>query len=484
MQVNRNVNEANFLQVGNQTGESSMIDRKQASDDFASYLTNVQDNFVSKVNASQKMNMVNQEGASEQWNAASRQTNNPHKEKALEKASTSSDKKTVCSDNSVTDQRDVSKTADSSMRDAEETTNQKSTEDSEDDVTEAVSSLLQTVMEQFQLTAAELSDKLEEFGMKPADLLTQEGLKEFFLNMNSMEISDLIVDENLNIKLQSFLAEFQESLQALESLEGNVSEVMAEELLESAMAEIQDGSKMEELLNDKQNSEKQSLLENVSGEPEVIVSSQIQKAALNDNSSSKQQTKDASAQLEAEDLGAEKASEKSNDFENPILQAINDAMNQVDNAVAIESQPVRGSDVINQIVEQVKIRMSQDNTSLEMQLYPEHLGKIQISVVSKDGIMTARIVAENEAAKQAIEQGLTNLKDALQQQNLKVEAIEVMVSTAGFDQKKEEQESAAEKQTSKGSKKLDLSQLEDESEEDAVEVEKMRAMGSSVSYTA
>lgn len=482
MQVNRNVNEANFLQVGNQSRTSSKADRKQSSNDFASCLTNVQDNFVSKVN------VMNQAGTSKQLDVSSRQANNQRNRKTIENTSIESDKKnTELSERVVTDQKNVSKTTDSTTRDVKETSGGKTAGNPEDEITEAmeaVSDLLQTVMEQFQLTAAELSDKLEEFGMELMDLLTQEGLKEFFLNMNSMELSDLVVDENLNLELQSFMTELEELLQTLEAMDVNVAEVLAEESVESMLAKASNGLKLEEIFSDEQNTGSQSMQEGVAAEPEVIVSTQTQNALSDDDSSLKHQTKDSSTSLDTMESGTQKASEKPNDFENPILQAINDAMNQVDDAVAIDSQPVKSADVINQIVEQVKVHMSQDNTSLEMQLYPEHLGKIQISVVAKDGVMTARIVAENEAAKQAIEQGLTNLKEALEQQNLKVEAIEVMVSTAGFDQRNEEQGSAAEKQTSKSNKKLDLSQLEDEVEEDAVEVEKMRAMGSSVSYTA
>lgn len=174
-----------------------------------------------------------------------------------------------------------------------------------------------------------------------------------------------------------------------------------------------------------------------------------------------------------------------NFFENPILQSINESFNNVNEMTSTEETQISGRQIIEQIVEQVKVEMNQNTSSLELQLYPEHLGKIQIQVVSKDGVMTARIAAETETARQAIENGLSNLKDAMEQQDLKVDAIEVMVSTTGFGKSDEEQNMEQQQKSSKSGRHINLSDIEDEDNlEDTAEMEKMRAVGSSVSYTA
>lgn len=174
-----------------------------------------------------------------------------------------------------------------------------------------------------------------------------------------------------------------------------------------------------------------------------------------------------------------------NFFENSILQSINEAFNKVNEMTSTEETQISGRQIIEQIVEQVKVEMNQNTSSLELQLYPEHLGKIQIQVVSKDGVMTARIAAETETARQAIENGLSNLKDAMEQQDLKVDAIEVMVSTTGFGKSDEEQNMEQQQKSSKSGRHINLSDIEDEDNlEDTAEMEKMRAVGSSVSYTA
>ncbi|MDE6627028.1 MAG: flagellar hook-length control protein FliK [Lachnospiraceae bacterium] len=373
-------------------------------------------------------------------------------------------------------------------------------------VLEILGSLLQTVTEQFQFPVQELTDKLKEFDMEPKDLLSEEGLKKFFLQMNSAEVSDLIVDEVLNQDLQSFVAEADSLLQQIDSeLPQVLPEQQMEDLLVEALSIVQEPAEITEVVEEvpyvrsnapvgevpeveEEEPQEQQVVKEITEEPEVIVTNERHSESKGNQTASKEHESEGLSEHRNMDSNSnvERSETKKQElFQNPILQAIEDAIDQTSTLGETEAQPVRQVEVIQQIVEQVKVHMSQSTTSMEMQLYPEHLGRIQINVVSKDGVMTARIVAENEAAKQAIEGGLTNLKEAMQQQDLKVEAIEVMVSTTGFERGDAEKDSAAENRASKNRKKIDLSELEDDAvDEEAIEVEKMRAAGSSVSYSA
>src|SRR5690606_38782766 len=70
-------------------------------------------------------------------------------------------------------------------------------------------------------------------------------------------------------------------------------------------------------------------------------------------------------------------------------------------------------EIANQIIEQIKVVVSQDHTSMELQLNPENLGKVNLSIQSKDGMMTAQFVVENELTKEAIESQMFTLKNTL-----------------------------------------------------------------------
>ena len=79
---------------------------------------------------------------------------------------------------------------------------------------------------------------------------------------------------------------------------------------------------------------------------------------------------------------------------------------RIEELVADRADVETAENITKQVVNQVKLTMKNDVTSLQMQLYPEHLGKVSIQVVSKNGVLTAQIAAENEVAKAALESQL------------------------------------------------------------------------------
>lgn len=472
MQVKENVNLANLLLVGNQTGNSTPRPKEDTKEDFASLLTNAQYNADSKVNAAKQASVQGKEVFPEK---TSTEPKRETKDFSKSPAATQTER------TSSTGEPDIREAGNAAEEEAEDRIGEDSSA-----AIDGISILLQNIMQQLQLTSGELADKLQEIGMNPMDLLTEEGLKELFLFMNSAETADLLVDEGLNLRLQSFLGELENTLQTLDTTGLDTAGLQTGEAVEDIVSDILDNLEAEQAA-EQNDGTGEAVPDSGLNEPGVVVVKQGTETRSDNGSTAKQQSQEASQSLgTTETQNADGlAKEKHSTFENPVLQAIQDAVNQVEETVTAGSQPVKSSDIINQIVEQVRVHMSQNTTSLEMQLYPEHLGKIQINVVSKDGIMTARIVAESEAAKQAIENGLTNLKDAMEQQNLKVDAIEVMVSTTSFERGSEQQDSTAENQAPKSRRKLSISEAEEEiSKEDAVEAEKMKAVGSSVSYMA
>lgn len=89
-------------------------------------------------------------------------------------------------------------------------------------------------------------------------------------------------------------------------------------------------------------------------------------------------------------------------------------------------------EIVNQIVDKIKININKDSTTMKLNLNPEHLGKVELAVTSKAGVMTAEFVVENKTAKEAIEKGLPALIEKFEEQGLKVEAVEVSISDYDF----------------------------------------------------
>lgn len=90
--------------------------------------------------------------------------------------------------------------------------------------------------------------------------------------------------------------------------------------------------------------------------------------------------------------------------------------------------------VADQILEKVRVVLSDKQTSMEISLTPESLGRVTLNLVSRHGALTAHFTAQNEVAKEAIQSQMVVLRENLESQGLKVEAIEVTVSNFDFTQ--------------------------------------------------
>jgi Flagellar hook-length control protein len=145
-------------------------------------------------------------------------------------------------------------------------------------------------------------------------------------------------------------------------------------------------------------------------------------------------------------------------------------------------------DIANQIIDKIKVSVTQDKTSMELSLNPDHLGKVNLSVQSKDGIMTAHFIVQNEISKEAIESQIHTLRDTLNNQGIKVEAIEVTVSANAFEQNgNQNSENQSEEQKNHSGRKISFDDAVNMTEETEAENEAQDlsgALGSVVDYTA
>lgn len=152
-------------------------------------------------------------------------------------------------------------------------------------------------------------------------------------------------------------------------------------------------------------------------------------------------------------------------------------------------------DMIDQIARNVRVTISAEVTSMELQLNPEHLGKIYLNVTEKEGTVHARIAAQNHAVKEALETQVAELRQSLNQQGIKVTAIEVTVATHEFEQNLEEnarqesqmqqQREGAEDQSRRNLNRNELSSLSGiMTEEEQLAAQIMKDHGNQVDLTA
>lgn len=148
---------------------------------------------------------------------------------------------------------------------------------------------------------------------------------------------------------------------------------------------------------------------------------------------------------------------------------------------------MQAMDIVTQIVEEIKTLVKGNTTSMELQLHPESLGRVQIQLVAREGAITAQISAQTEAARHAIESQLSTLKESFQNQGLKVEAVEVTLQPQGFNMQ-QQQNFEGQQQSSKAKRQIRLEDVdlqEDElTEEESIAVDMMQRNGNQVDFSA
>lgn len=179
---------------------------------------------------------------------------------------------------------------------------------------------------------------------------------------------------------------------------------------------------------------------------------------------------------------------------NEKMQAIEIATTQKSNDNVQSFVSVETKTIISQIVESFGLNQGIDETSIQMQLNPENLGKLFINVTTKEGAVSASIVATNEVVKEALETQIIALKENLNQAGVKVDAVEVTVASHEFERNleqnntKDEQQAMYQEKNSNRRKNIDSSILDNQvgimTEEETLVAKMMLENGNSIDYTA
>lgn len=94
-------------------------------------------------------------------------------------------------------------------------------------------------------------------------------------------------------------------------------------------------------------------------------------------------------------------------------------------AAAAKSAPAR--EIIGQIIDKARVVLTQDRSEMVLDLKPDSLGKITMKVVTENGIVMAKFIAENQQVREVLESNMQLLKDSLEKQGMNVQGFSVSV---------------------------------------------------------
>lgn len=85
------------------------------------------------------------------------------------------------------------------------------------------------------------------------------------------------------------------------------------------------------------------------------------------------------------------------------------------------------NELLQQVIQRVQVDLKPGQTEMRMNLKPENLGQLQMKLVLEDGKVTAQFLTGNQNVKEALENSLSQLRQSLQEQGLKVEKLSVLI---------------------------------------------------------
>lgn len=380
-------------------------------------------------------------------------------------------------------------------------------EDAQEILAEAVLKARVIVEDALNMTPEELDQLLEELGLTQVDLLNTDNLQMLVMAAaGETDQMNILTNEALYGQLQNLTDAVGE---ILTDAQNQLSEL--DMTLEDVVSQMQALPEPEQLLSDEVQMQTPVIVENAAGAEEAVPVKEMEPEETKAETDPVQKTQTEAADTENQEIsedrtqtesaGAErKGGEEKHNSNSQFLQQGFDRntltawQNEVTAPRGSETpySAAQTQDIMNQITEYIKVEAKADMTNLELQLQPETLGTLRIHLTAKEGVVTAQFTAETEAVKAVLEAQTVQLKENLNEQGVKVEAVEVTVASHEFDRSfAENDNSGAEQQEPKKKAARRIQLTEDDmldemelSEEDRIAAEIMRQNGNTVDYTA
>lgn len=98
---------------------------------------------------------------------------------------------------------------------------------------------------------------------------------------------------------------------------------------------------------------------------------------------------------------------------------------------------------LSSLIRSAVIEQSHERHTIQLQLEPEELGRLQLRVAVENGTVTAHFVAETEVARRIIEAGIQQLKESLHNHGVDIQDVEVSLGhEGGFGERQHDQPNA------------------------------------------
>ncbi len=356
-----------------------------------------------------------------------------------------------------------------------------------EEIAEAVSTMVQTIAEVLEIPVTQVEETMDELNITGMELLDPNTVPNLVVELtDATDLTEIMTDETLFADVKTLKAEAETLLnEAAEELQIPVEELKSQ--IGEMVAEVKagEGEVRSDLLKaDRTDSDDRNIRLTVSEEtaPDAVATDSEEIAPVSARHEDKKQDNAGDRREGGEHLN--------------FTQTVTDTLKGMVAEKIDETIPTYVTDtdrIMEQVNESLRMTMKEDITEMEMQLHPASLGNVRVQVAAKDGVITASFTTENQQVKEVLEAQIIQLKDQMNEQGIKVEAVEVTVSAHAFErnlsdngQNRGEQPEAEAKRKRVRGINLDggIEDIEELDEEDQVTADMMRRQGNTVDYMA
>lgn len=383
-------------------------------------------------------------------------------------------------------------------------------EESSETLEQAEQDVVNAIAEEYGVSEEEINKLLEEMGLSVLDLLNPQNLVNFIVQLTGvasgeellLDESFLSVMETLDNLAEGLMKELNVDMEGLQELIDQM-DVVNTEIPASFQENLDVALEQTNVQEATETTGKETQAEEVV--IEVEVEKQEEKSEVKTNTIETEDTtvtqntkEDTSFTGNQDSKGGSLLNHQSNENETIVTQQTNvNNMSQVTDMSQTQLSSYMSADtvqIMEQIVQQMRVTISAETTSMEMQLNPENLGKVYVNISSEEGVVNAQFHATNEVVKEALEAQIATLRENLNQAGVKVDAIEVTIASHEFErnleqnqQNPEENKEVQEASTNKR-RNISIDSLDELSgvmtEEESLVAQMMKDNGNSVDFTA
>lgn len=403
---------------------------------------------------------------------------------------------------------------DNKIDSAKESSIEEKLEESGEVLEEVSEEIVDKLCEEYGVDEESIQNLLDEMGLHVLDLLNPKNLVSFIVELTGVASGEellldgkfLSVMESLNHLADGLMKDLGVDLNGLQELVAQMNVVTeGEEVPEE----------FEEVLNDVLMESQPEEIPVEHSAPEAVVLEEadeplsVERKTV-DSATVKVENHQETAETITKESDISMSGQRNNESQNGNALMNHNANENIVNAQptvnvspVVEGQTVQQFSsylsantvqIMEQIVQQMRVTISSDITTMEMQMNPENLGKVYVNISSEEGIVNAQFRATNEVVKEALESQIATLRENLNQAGVKVDAIEVTIASHEFErnleqnqQNPEEQYEAQETENPKR-RNLNMESLDEltgvMTEEETLVAQIMKDNGNSVDFTA